>query len=252
MAVATNRGDELGRLSRAVQRMADRLDNYMAGQKRFLGDIAHELCSPLARLRMAVGVLEGKLPAEEHGNLDTLHEEAEELSQLVNELLDFSRATIAPEALPRHEVGLADLLGEVAQREAPGAVIRIEADPELTLETNRDLLRRALGNVVRNANRYAAEAGPIELAARREGEEVSIEVRDQGPGIPEEWLERIFEPFSRPERARTREGGGAGLGLAIARTCVEGLGGRISARNRIEGGLTVELVVRAMLKPRKA
>lgn len=242
--VATDRGDELGRLSRAVQRMAQRLDDYMAGQKRFLGDIAHELCSPLARLRMAVGVLESKIPEEDHGNLATLHEEAEELSHLINELLDFSRASIAPANLPQHDVGLKALLEEVAQREGQGAVFRIEAAPDLHLTTNRDLLRRALGNVVRNANRYAGEAGPITLKAEPRGDGLSICVEDEGPGIAEEWLEKVFEPFSRPERARTREGGGAGLGLAIAKTCVEGLGGEINARNRRSGGLIVELLFR--------
>ncbi len=83
------------------------------------------------------------------------------------------------------------------------------------------------------------------------GEEAIIQVRDSGPGIPEEWIEKVFEPFSRPERARTREGGGAGLGLAIARTCVEGLGGRIRAHNREEGGLVVELEFCAKLHGRE-
>ena len=245
--VASRRTDELGRLSRAVQSMANRLDDYLKGQKRFLGDIAHELCSPLARLRMSVGVLESKIPEENHGNLNSIHEEAEELSQLVNELLDFSKASIAPAALPAHEVGLAELLEEVAGREGQGAVFKIDAAPDLQITTNRDLLRRALANVVRNANRYAGEAGPIELCAEVKGDTASIQVRDHGPGIPEEWIEKVFEPFSRPERARTREAGGAGLGLAIAKTCVEGLGGRIRARNRNEGGLIVELEICAKL-----
>lgn len=249
--VASRRTDELGRLSRAVQSMADRLDDYMKGQKRFLGDIAHELCSPLARLRMSVGVLESKIPEENHGNLDSIHEEAEELSQLVNELLDFSKTSIAPAALPTHEVGLAELLEEVAEREGQGAVFKIDAAPDLHITTNRDLLRRALANVVRNANRYAGEAGPIELCAEVTGDTASIQVRDHGPGIPEEWIEKVFEPFSRPERARTREAGGAGLGLAIARTCVEGLGGRIRARNRTGGGLVVELEITTKLNDYK-
>lgn len=241
--VASKRTDELGRLSRAVQSMANRLDDYMKGQKRFLGDIAHELCSPLARLRMSLGVLEGKIPEADHGNLASLNEEAEELSQLVNELLDFSRASIAPAALPTHEVCLGQLLEEVAQREGQGAVFKIEAAEDLQIWTNRDLLRRALANVVRNANRYAGDAGPIELRTEVVGNRALLQVQDRGPGIPEEWIERVFEPFSRPERARTREGGGAGLGLAIAKTCVEGLGGKIRAWNREGGGLVVELEI---------
>lgn len=243
VSVASERHDELGRLSRAVQRMANRLDDYLAGQKRFLGDIAHELCSPLARLRMSVGLLENRLPTESHGTLTSVNEEAEELSQLINELLDFSRASIAPSALPRHDVEVANLLEEVAEREGQGAAFEIEVDPELTIATNRDLLRRALANVVRNASRYAGTAGPIELRASKRGQETVLQVKDRGPGIPDEWLEKVFEPFSRPERARTREGGGAGLGLAIARTCISGLQGKIRARNREGGGLSVELAI---------
>lgn len=242
--VASPRTDELGRLSRAVQRMAGRLDDYVAGQKRFLGDIAHELCSPLARLRMTLGVLETRLTEDEQKHLQGLNEEAEALSRLVNELLDFSRASIAPGTLEMHEVSIPLLLREVAEREGEGGRIEVDAPNELWVTTNRDVLRRALANIVRNACRYAGSHGPVTLRARyTEGEGLSLEVEDSGPGISEEWIDRVFEPFSRPELARTREAGGAGLGLAIAKTCIEGLGGRVRARNRSEGGLSVELFV---------
>ena len=237
--VASKRMDELGRLSRAVQRMANRLDDYLKGQKRFLGDIAHELCSPLARLRMSVAVLEQKIPSGNRQDLDSLNEEAEQLSQLINELLDFSKASIAVEALPTHRIDVAALFSELAGRDGIGGNFEIHCPAELKITANSDLLRRALGNVIRNAQRYAGEGGPIELRAENIGDTVLFEVRDRGPGIPEEWLERVFEPFSRPEKARTREAGGAGLGLAIAKTCAEGMGGRIRAENRDGGGLTV-------------
>jgi len=239
--VASKRTDELGRLSRAVQRMANRLDDYLKGQKRFLGDIAHELCSPLARLRMSVGVLEQKIPSGSRQDLDSLNEEAEELSQLINELLDFSKASIAVDSLPAHDIIIAPLLAQLSERDGMGGKVDIQCPPDLRVTANTDLLRRALGNVLRNALRYAGDGGPIELRAEKKGKSVIIEVRDRGPGIPEDWLERIFEPFTRPEKARTREAGGAGLGLAIAQTCVEGMGGRIRAENRSGGGLTVRL-----------
>ena len=239
--VASKRTDELGRLSRAVQRMANRLDDYLKEQKRFLGDIAHELCSPLARLRMSVGVLEQKIPSGSRQDLDSLNEEAEELSQLINELLDFSKASIAVDSLPAHDIIVAPLLAQLSERDGMGGKVDIQCPPDLRVTANTDLLRRALGNVLRNALRYAGDGGPIELRAEKKGKSVIIEVRDRGPGIPEDWLERIFEPFTRPEKARTREAGGAGLGLAIAQTCVEGMGGRIRAENRSGGGLTVRL-----------
>ena len=239
--VASKRTDELGRLSRAVQRMANRLDDYLKGQKRFLGDIAHELCSPLARLRMSVGVLEQKIPSGSRQDLDSLNEEAEELSQLINELLDFSKASIAVDSLPAHDIIISRLLAQLSERDGMGNKVDIQCPPDLRVTANTGLLRRALGNVLRNALRYAGDGGPIELRAEKKGKSVIIEVRDRGPGIPEDWLERIFEPFTRPEKARTREAGGAGLGLAIAQTCVEGMGGRIRAENRSGGGLTVRL-----------
>lgn len=239
--VASERGDELGRLSRAVQRMAQRLDEYVAGQSRFIGDIAHELCSPLVRVRMSVGILEQRLPESEHGKLAALDEEVGELSQLVNELLDFSKASISPGTLPKEEVRLPEFLTEMSRREGAGANVDLSVNKGLAMHTNRDLLRRAFGNVVRNAVRYAGDAGPILLKAERGGDGIRITVLDGGPGVPKEWLEKIFEPFARPERARTREGGGAGLGLAIARTCTESLNGTIRGWNRPEGGFAVEL-----------
>jgi two-component system sensor histidine kinase CpxA len=221
--------------------MAQRLDEYVTGQSRFIGDIAHELCSPLVRVRMSVGILEQRLPESEHGKLAALNEEVGELSQLVNELLDFSKASVSPGTLPMEEVNLGEVLSEMRRREGPGANMEVDAHDGVVLRTNRDLLRRAIGNVVRNAVRYAGEAGAIRLTAERESDGIRIAVLDRGPGVPEEWLEKIFEPFARPERARTREGGGAGLGLAIARTCTESLNGTIRGWNRPEGGFAVEL-----------
>ena len=238
--VASQRTDELGRLSRAVQRMALRLDDYVSGQKRFLGDIAHELCSPLVRARMSLGILEQELSAGEHEKLEAVNEEMKELSQLVNELLDFSKASIKPEALSHVVVDVKDLVAEVLRREAAGREVVVIVESGLELATNADLLKRALGNVVRNAVRYSGEEAEIVVRALEHEGKATIQVLDRGIGVPEEWLTRIFEPFSRPEKARTREGGGAGLGLAIAKTCTEALGGTIRGRNREGGGFGVE------------
>lgn len=238
--VASQRTDELGRLSRAVQRMALRLDDYVSGQKRFLGDIAHELCSPLVRARMSLGILEQELSAGEHEKLEAVNEEMKELSQLVNELLDFSKASIKPEALSHVVVDVKGLVAEVLRREAAGREVVVIVESGLELATNADLLKRALGNVVRNAVRYSGEEAEIVVRALEHEGKATIQVLDRGIGVPEEWLTRIFEPFSRPEKARTREGGGAGLGLAIAKTCTEALGGTIRGRNREGGGFGVE------------
>lgn len=153
--MASPRTDELGRLSRAVQRMAARLGDYasVSGQKCFLGDIAHELCSPLVRLRMSLGILEERLPADQQARLETVNEEVEELSQVVNERLDFSKASLNPRALPRVSLALADCLAGLARREAPGVEVALRVEDDLAMDTNPDLLKRAVGNALRNAVR---------------------------------------------------------------------------------------------------
>ncbi|MDB4323582.1 HAMP domain-containing histidine kinase [Akkermansiaceae bacterium] len=240
VAVETKRKDELGDLSRSLQKMAGKLDELVSGQKRFLGDIAHELCSPLVRIRMGLGVLEHQLEPGDVKKLETIGGEVEELSQLVNELLDFSKASLKPKNLTKKAIELEPFCSEVIGRERVGQEISLKVPASLSLTTNEDLLRRALSNIIRNAVRYAEG---IELKVAEKGDVICFEVLDRGPGIPAEWLDQIFEPFTRPDTARTREAGGAGLGLAIAKTCIESLGGSISAKNRSEGGLIVVLEV---------
>ena len=180
--VRAKRRDELGRLGHAVNRLAGRLGGFVTGQKRFLGDVAHELCSPLARLQMALGILEERAEERHRPCLEDLRTEAQEMSQLVNELLS-----------------------------------------------------------LRNAIRYAADAGPITLTARVENEQVRISVADCGPGVPPESLSKLFDPFYRVDSSRTRQTGGAGLGLTIVRSCMEACGGQVTAHNRAGGGLEVSL-----------
>ena len=240
VSVATNRTDEIGRLSRSLQSMAGKLDDFVSGQKRFLGDIAHELCSPLVRIRMGLGVLEHKLESEDYLKLESVNAEAAELSQLVNELLDFSKASLEPKNLKMESIEVAELCGEVLKREKAEDQIAFSAPLGLSIVTNRDLFKRAMGNVIRNALKYAQDVRVV-VATRRGAVEISIE--DRGPGLPQEWIEKIFEPFARPDGARTRESGGTGLGMAIAKTCIESVGGIITCTNRQSGGLRVILTV---------
>lgn len=237
--VASGRSDELGRLSRSVQSMAMRLDDYVAGQKRFLGDIAHELCSPLVRIRMGLGVLEHQMEEEEVAKLSNISDEVEELSQLVNELLDFSKASMKPDALELEDVDVLELCQHTTSREGGDDFIQISAPEGLIIKSRADLLRRAVGNLLRNSLRYASGGGKIALNASKLNDQVIITVEDNGPGLPDAWLEKVFEPFSRPDDARTREDGGSGLGMAIAKTCVTSLGGEIHCENRASGGLRV-------------
>lgn len=242
--VASNRGDEIGGLSRVIQRMSVRLNQLVEGQKRFLGDTAHELCSPLVRIRMGLGVLEQQLEGKDRDRLEAVESEVGELARLVDELLEFSKASLAKGDLNLESVILRELCSEVSQKEALGNECEVVGGLGLEIETNPDLLKRALGNLVRNSARYG-EGKPLQVKIEKHGGEVWIGVLDRGPGLPDGWAERVFEPFARPEEARTREGGGAGLGLAIVKTCAESLSGRVFCRNRETGGLEVVLVIPA-------
>jgi two-component system sensor histidine kinase CpxA len=243
--VDTDRGDELGRLGESLNHMAGRLGEYVTGQKRFLGDIAHELCSPLARMEMALGVLEQRAAADQVGHVNDVREEVRHMSSLVNELLSFSKAGLRAKDLELRAVDLAALCDRVIQREGQGKTdIAVNVDAAMHVLADPDLLARAVGNVLRNAVRYAGDAGPVTISATVRGAEVLLAVTDSGPGVPSGTLHRLFDPFYRPETARTREGGGAGLGLAIVKSCVEACGGSAAVRNAVPRGLEVTMKLR--------
>jgi two-component system sensor histidine kinase CpxA len=238
------RGDELGHLAAQINRMGARLDSFVKNQKRFLGDIAHELCAPIARIQFALGILERKAAnadqAQASQHVQTLHDEIQEMSALVNELLSFSKAGMNPDASPLAPVSLESAVERAISREAfAGARIKSYVPPGLTALANEAFLLRALSNILRNAVRYAGSAGPIEIRAGSENGVVTLTIADAGPGLPASELDEVFQPFYRPEAARTRETGGAGLGLAIVRSCVETCRGTVECRNRPAGGLEV-------------
>lgn len=244
--VQADRRDELGRLGQAINQMAARLEGYVTGQKRFLGDIAHELCSPIARVQMALGILEQRADAKQKAYVEDVREEVQEMTSLVNELLSFSKAGLRQQEIQLKPVQLAAIAKKVLAREASESdAIKVEIDPALTALAEPELLTRALANLVRNAIRYAAAGGSISVAAARKGDRISLLVADDGPGVPEETLAQIFDPFFRVETSRCRETGGVGLGLAIVKTCVEACQGTVTARNRKPRGLEVEITLRA-------
>jgi two-component system sensor histidine kinase CpxA len=244
--VSERRSDELGHLGQAINRMAARLAGLVSGQKRFLGDIAHELCSPLARMQVALSILEDRGDSQQKAYVADVREEVEEMSGLVNELLSFSKASLRQKNLPLEAVPLAPLAQEVIARQVPeDCRVELAVPDSLQVQADPELLRRALANVLRNAVRYAGQAGPIRVSASARDGSVIVTISDRGPGVAEEALPQIFDPFFRGEASRSRDSGGAGLGLAIVKTCLEACQGRVSARNQAPSGLCVELVLQA-------
>ena len=176
--------------------------------------------------------------------LEDLREEVQQMTSLVNELLSFSKASLKQKDVALEPVPLADLARRVVEREAAGARIEIEVDETHRALASPDLLERALGNVIRNAVRYAGHAGPITVSSAITSADAILTVSDLGPGLPAEALDKIFDPFFRPESSRSRETGGTGLGLAIVKTCVEACHGAVTVRNRQPSGLLVEMRLR--------
>jgi two-component system, OmpR family, sensor histidine kinase CpxA len=236
------RRDELGTLSGAIDQMAGRLSGLVGGQKRFLGDIAHELCSPIARIQVALGILEQRADESQKARVDDLREEVEQMSSLVNELLSFSRASLGKASVKLQPVPLRPIAEKAVARECgpdSGAKVIIDMSEDLTALAEPELLLRALANVLRNAVRYAASAGPIHISATRTGTMISLQVEDSGPGVPESALPQLFDPFYRVDSSRTRDTGGAGLGLSIVKTCIESCGGTVGCENLEPSGLRV-------------
>jgi two-component system sensor histidine kinase CpxA len=237
--VPEKRRDELGELGGSVNTMAAQLGDLVERQRRLTADVAHELCSPIARMQRALGVVEQRAVPEQAGYLAKLDGELQHMARLVEEVLSFSKAANLPTLAAPEEIALADLVANVVAREAADARVEVYIPPELRIHTIREALDRALSNILRNAVRYAAQAGPIEIRAETVADGTEITIRDHGPGVPAEALGKIFEPFYRPEAARQRTTGGTGLGLAIVKRCVETCGGTATATLAAPSGLSV-------------
>lgn len=245
--VPFRRADEWGRLGASINQMATRLDHFTTGHNRFLGDIAHELRSPIARMQVAVAILERQAGGEEaQPSVDALKEDIDMMSALTDELLTFARAKLIPQELNLVPTSLAEIMARVVRAEAAsGAYIEMEVDPSIQVRAESTYLFRSLANLVRNAVRYAGQHGVISLRVQSKGAHVFITVSDSGPGIPEEALDRIFTPFFRMDESRDRKSGGTGLGLAIVQSCIEACRGSVICRNRKPSGLEVIITLQA-------
>jgi two-component system sensor histidine kinase CpxA len=169
-------------------------------------------------------------------------DDVQHMSELINELLSFSKADMQTTKTEITRVDVADTVRRVVELErTPDAAIDTSVQKDLAVLANPDYLFRALSNLVRNAIRYAGRAGPISVSARSENGEAVITVADRGPGVPDTALEDVFTPFFRIEPSRSRDSGGTGLGLAIVKACVEACKGSVHARNRRPSGFEVEI-----------
>jgi heavy metal sensor kinase len=247
-----NPEDELGHLARVFNLSLARIEESFAQLRRFTADASHELRTPLTAIR-AVGevALQGdQSPARYREAIGSMLEEVDRLSRLVETLLLLSRADAGVE-IQRQDLGLFEwvrdtalLLEALAEEKAQR--IDVQGDPSIRLEANPLLVRQAFTNLIDNAVKYAPRESVISIVVRRNGDaEAVVDVTDQGPGIAPEHASHVFDRFYRVDDARSRDDGGAGLGLSIARWAVEVHGGRIQLRSEIGKGSTFSVVLPA-------
>lgn len=222
-----------------ISQEAEKIKAAVQGQKKFLGDVAHELCSPLARLRTGLSILENRVTDDERKRIIDVSGDADELAKLVEELLEFTRSTLGQRQMRWEQISVADSIKDIAAREAASLQYFMTIDEKYTIKADKILWNRAIGNVLRNAQKYAGENAEMHISLTEKNHRGVIHLRDNGSGVSDSDCEKLFEPFFRPDAARTREAGGTGLGLAIVKSCVEGCGGKVSARNAAEGGFEI-------------
>ena len=230
--------DEVAALGASFNRAAERIERLLRSHQSLLANASHELRSPLARLKMAVALLEDAPEAQRESLKREIHANIGELDALVDEVLLASRLDAAAAPLRRDEVELLGLAAEEAARfhaEVEGEALQVPGDEKL--------LRRALRNLLENAQRYGG--GEVAVSVRRGADgHAELCVCDRGPGVPEDCRERIFEAFFRLPGHAEREGG-VGLGLALVRQIAQAHGGSVHCEPRDGGGSCFRLVLPA-------
>ena len=244
-----SRKDETTELANDFDKMAEQLESLMKLQRQLIGDISHELRSPLARLNVALDLARKNAGPEVDHALNRIEEESQELNDMIGELLTLTRLESGSESIETAQVDILSLVREIAEDgdfEAQGGNrgVKLTDCDECVISGNEDLLRRAIENVVRNAIHYTNENTEVEISVKRRlHDKVEILVRDHGPGIPESELSNIFRPFYRTSESRERQTGGTGLGLAISERAVQLHKGTIIADNAVDGGLAVHIML---------
>ncbi|NVN90793.1 MAG: HAMP domain-containing protein [Desulfuromonadales bacterium] len=244
------RKNEVAELGRDVDRMAERIESLVGAHQRLIRDVSHELRSPLARLNVALELARQSAGPALGAPFDRIERESNRLNELIGQLLTLTKLESDGGMSQRAEIDIAELISEIAQdvdfeaKNCDRGVV-VSSCETLKLIGNRELLLQALENLVRNAVRYTASGTVVELSLRKKESGgrswAHIEVRDQGPGVPESELFDIFRPFYRVNDARERQSGGAGVGLAISDRAVRLHGGSLRAFNAPGGGLIMEM-----------
>jgi two-component system OmpR family sensor kinase len=240
-----SRKDEVAVLARDFDAMADQLRANRSAITQLLRDISHELRSPLARMRVALGL--ARQPAADISRqLERLEREIERLDSLISQVLKLARLHGTDAPFAREAFDLDEVIEEVVrdanfEGAAKNCKINLRGQARMSVSGNRDLVHSAVENVLRNAVRYSPQDALVDVSVEHDQSGLLMSIRDRGPGVPPADLEHIFEPFYRVAESRDRDSGGEGIGLAITAQVMKAHGGRAMAANHQDGGLIVNL-----------
>ncbi len=241
--------NEIAGLAKDFDEMAGKIEDLVGSQKRLLRDISHELRSPLARLGVALELARQNSSAESQQKaFSRIELEAERMNEMIGQLLSLTRMENASNDLSRAALDLCGLLSRLVQDSNYEAKnlnkqVTFTGPESLSFDGQEELLSRALEHVIRNGIHYTEDESLVNVDLKLEADKILIRISDQGPGVPEESLSKLFEPFYRVADARDRLSGGTGIGLAIAEQAIRLHGGSIKAFNRSTGGLIVEILL---------
>ncbi|MEN3109630.1 HAMP domain-containing sensor histidine kinase [Uliginosibacterium paludis] len=237
--------DELSDLAIDFDRTAGQVKMLIQNQRRLLHDVSHEVRSPLARMQLAID-LARQQPDKTGETMARLERESARINRLVEELLTLSRLEAGACGALNEEIDLPGMLAEIVEdarfeASARDCKVALQSIDHMSIQGHPALLQRAIENVIRNAIRHTPEHSTVSVSLASDTQYIRLTVEDCGPGVPEDALERIFEPFVRLHQPASHEG--YGLGLAITRQTLETHGGQVSATNRPQGGLCMTLTL---------
>ncbi|MGB6242711.1 MAG: ATP-binding protein [Castellaniella sp.] len=237
--------DELGRLARDFNRLAHNLARHEQWRRELMADVSHELRTPLAVLRGEIEALQDGLRPLDQASLASLAHEIQQLSDLIDDLYELSLADAGALNYQMAVVDLGDVVTQAVDAvrdrfERHSLALDVQVASDLMLQGDSRRLSQLIGNLLENSLRYTDSPGQVRVRACHQGGDLLLEIADTPPGVAPEHLSRLFERLYRAEASRSRQYGGAGLGLAICRTIVEAHGGQISASAADLGGLAIQ------------
>lgn len=244
------RSDEFGDLARSFNNMTEQLESNISAHQRLLGDVSHELRSPLTRLQLAVAMAEKHIgnASEQQKHLTRCEVEVDRLDEMIADVLTLSRLEHSQNSFIADEINVALLIKDVINdcqyfASSKEVTISFSEMTNCTMLADAKLLSSAISNIINNAVKYSPNGQVVLVNLSLQSDLLTVSVSDQGVGVPNEMLDKLFMPFFRVADSRDRNSGGTGLGLAIAQQAILLHQGNIEAENQTSGGLTVTITL---------